>query len=232
MVIEKQIEMVTKYCKENNCVHLIMDNSDDLKEKKKIERICGEGKETNVIYFALPDGNPYSGKRPSSSHGAAINWCWYNVVQKVANIKRVLLLDHDIFPIKEFDIKETLKNQIAYGLKINIGHAWYLWPGLCAFDIEKLHGKKMNFMPGKYGDTGAMNYPIIYASCCVDEMMLAHDRLVWISGETGDEKRSAQRDSVQVIDESWIHMINASNWAGLDNVEEKFKQVIEMLENL
>lgn len=228
-VIGTQIKQVEKYCQDKEYVHLIMDNSGDEKVKRKIENVVKENQSEKIIYFSMPKSNPYSGKAPSSSHGAALNWCWYNVINQVNNLRYVMFLDHDIFPTRNFSVKNLLNNQTVYGLKDARDKFWYLWPGYCMFNVACLKNKKVNFMPGKYGDTGAMNYPIIYQKCCVEKMKFATEKMICINENIEQTNQILQRDNVQVIDETWLHMINASNWFKLENVEEKYKKVVNLL---
>ena len=104
-VIEKQIELLSKFCKDEY-IYLVADNSTILEKSNKIEKICHEG---NVYYYRLPANNPFNNYDPSSSHGASLNYIWRNIISKLDNVDYIMMLDHDIFPTSFFSVKEMLK---------------------------------------------------------------------------------------------------------------------------
>lgn len=226
-VIKQQIILINRYC-ETEYIFLVIDNSTTEEMREKMFRLCSLNYNQNVRYCAMPSDNPYSGNSPSKSHGMALTWCWYNIVRKIPDIRYLLFLDHDIFPLKSFSIKTILSGQDFYGIKEVEGDIWYIWPGYLAFDMKALKNKKLNFMPWKSGDTGSALYKSVYRYYNIDDIIFANDPLMKIIDEQDDSK-SAQETSVQIIDESWLHMINASDWAGVGKMDIKFNKVMELL---
>jgi len=112
-VIEEQINTIKTHCLDEYS-YLVVDNSSDLLISKRIEEICTNN--PNVTYLKLPKWN-YKKLAPSNSHGIALNYVFKSIFKGCTNIKNVLLLDHDIFPLKNFSITEINNSQDVYGLK-------------------------------------------------------------------------------------------------------------------
>lgn len=225
-VIKLQIEKIRLFCQDNYCL-LIADNSTDEETRRKIAELC---KKEGVLYYPLPKQNPFNGYDPSASHGAALNYVWKNVVQNLDDIRYVMLLDHDIFPSEVFSVNKMLGNASFYGLIKERELGWYLWPGFSCFDKYKIN-KGMNFLPSKYGDTGSAIYPRLYAKYDVKDIRRASDVYVDLymksEHDNTDDMYVDQRNRIEIIDETWIHMINAADWAGVGGMEKKFAEMMQ-----
>ena len=78
-LIEKQIELVKRYCRDEGYRHVIVDNSPKRSSREQIKMIC---EQEDVDYVSVPC---YIDKLISHklfgnglSHGAALNWMFYH----------------------------------------------------------------------------------------------------------------------------------------------------------
>jgi len=217
-LIEEQIRLVKKHITDNNYIHIIADNSSEKEKRESIKAVCTK---ENIPYFSLPF-NWFSKihKRPSYSHGLAMNWVYYNLIQK---IKPGVFgfTDHDIFPTKPYSIMQKIGHQDLYG-KLNNrtpnNHhqlIWYLWAGFCFFKYESVKNLNMNFLPCKvddiFLDSGGSNYFSLYSKYDLDQLQFSAP----IVEEYFREGKVYHSDLLHFIDNDWVHTINGSNWARL-----------------
>ena len=226
-VIKKQIELIEKFCKDSY-VYIVADNSTDINKRTNIKEICIN---RNILYYPLPINNPFNNYDPSSSHGAALNYLWKNIVDKISHIDYIMILDHDIFPTNYFSVEEMLNNQPFYGLVKERKLGWYLWPGFCCYKKESCIGKVINFLPSEYGDTGSSNYLSLYQNFDLYKVNKATFECVDldINKVECSDKYIDQKNRIEIIDTKWIHLINAADWAGVGNVNKKFEKMMNFI---
>jgi len=214
-LIEEQIRLMKKYITNSNYVHIVVDNSSDKKKRGTIKAVCAKA---NIPYFSLPF-NWFSkiDKRPSYSHGLAMNWVYYNLIKK---IKPSIFgfLDHDIFPIKPYSLLQKIGNQCFYGRLVDKTpdnypkKLWYLWAGFCFFNFDSIKYLDINFMPCKvddiYLDTASSNYFPLYSKYDIESLHFPAP----VVEEFFREGNVYHSDLLQFIDDDWIHTINGSNW--------------------
>jgi hypothetical protein len=219
-----------KYIKMNlkdQFIYMIADNSSLSNASKDIEIYCNS---QNIPYVKLPP-NPY--QNPSKSHGMALKWVYKNIIN-IYNPLYFGFLDHDILPYKETSIIPLVRNGV-FGLVQERDTKWYLWPGFCFFELKKLQGVKINFMPSSGLDTGGANYYSLYKN--IDRDTLVKVPQVYI--DTNTKKIVSNIDdqntttTIECIGD-WIHLMRASNWNSQKNnktssVEEIISQVKEIL---
>ena len=223
-VIEQQIGTITNHCMDSY-VYIVADNSSDLSVSKIIEKLC-EGR-VNVLYIRLPKWN-YNRLNPSKSHGIALNYVFRSILKSFIDLKRVLILDHDIFPINDFSFSDIYNGQDLYGLKMQNKGIWYIWPGFMYINIEKYDLNKFDFKPGYGGDTGSSNWKTIFENLSESNMKFASLKKKLINDAPYGE-HIRQSSEVDILDDAWIHMVNASDWAGIGNMDLKLKKVKELL---
>ena len=199
--ISHQIRLVTKYL--SDCyVYIVLDNSSDPKSSLKIEQLCAE---SNIHYINLPN-NPYSGFDPSFSHGLALQWFLKNwVIPK--KIKYFGFIDHDIYPIRRTTLTDKLNDAPCYGHIQYRGNYWYLWPGFCFINTDKINPVTLNFLPvhSMQMDTGGGNWKAL-SKIELQTIEVPKYRLQNITNST--EK---QNNSIEFIGD-WAHTFNASGW--------------------
>jgi len=216
-VITEQIRLLAKYLKDPY-YYTVADNSSDQAKQEAIMRLCSK---SGAGYIRLPK-NPYSKKAPSSSHGFALNWAYRNYI-KSRRAAFFGFIDHDIYPIQPTSVVESLERTPAFGLVQERKDAWYLWPGLCFFARDYVKDKKIDFMPGKYGDTGSENWESLYTG-------LDKTKVPQLCHEYGHlrEGDNAQSDWFEYVGD-WLHTFNASCWLEIEDKEGKDSLVAELL---
>lgn len=136
---------------------VVCDNSNKTAARRDIARIC-EGR--GIPYLGLPF-NPEH--HPCRSHGIALNWVYYNIVERVK--PRVFgFLDHDLFAVVPLDLAAQVADQPVYGKLNDSAWGWNLWAGFCTFDraaIADLRPDFNNDLPRQL-DTGGCNWMRIY----------------------------------------------------------------------
>ena len=139
---------------------IVCDNSKNPAARREIESIC---KDRGVPYLALPFNLEH---HPCRSHGIAMNWVYYNVIDRLR--PRVFgFLDHDLFPTERLDLAALVADQPVYGLRETLYNSvwgWNLWAGFCVFDRAAV----ADFLPDfnndypRQLDTGGRNWMQIY----------------------------------------------------------------------
>ena len=215
-LIQIQIRLFRKFIKENY-VLLIADNSSDDKNSDLIYAKCIHEKVDDI---KVPRQKMF---KNSTSHAIALNWVYKKIIYN-CKFDTVGFLDHDIFPIKDTFIAEKIKNKLAFGVlnyamdintkdiwSIRGTQDWYLWPGYAFFNVSCLKKLNVDFRPillkNKHFDTGGRNWFNIYSKFPVDKFCFVS----FISIKIG-EGNSRQNNYVDVVDETWVHLINGSNW--------------------
>lgn len=224
-VLLHQIELVKKNITDKNYKYLIADNSNNEEQSIKIAEIC---KEHNLGYIKLPKNKWLDKRSGSYSHGAALNWLYYNYVAK-RNAKVFGFLDHDIYPLKSINIEEKVGSQGFYGYPRLKEHCWYIWPGLAFFENEKLSGINVNFSPcmvdKMYLDTGSSLFPVFYGKFDRDKVNFASFHRFPLT-DIGYKNESL----VEFIDDkTWFHSANASYWKKVNKYEDIIDDIIQKL---
>jgi hypothetical protein len=135
----------------------VCDNSSDARASREIERLC---RDRGVLYLPLPLNLEH---HPCRSHGIALNWVYYNVIDHIR--PRVFgFLDHDLFAIETLDLARLVADQPVYGLINESVWGWNLWAGFCVFDRAAVAGFDPDFNNDnpRLLDTGGRNWLQIY----------------------------------------------------------------------
>jgi hypothetical protein len=217
-LVEQQIRLIKKHLQDKNYTHIIADNSTDKEKRKRIQGICAR---YHIAYISLPFNPVYKFlKKASYAHGMAMNWVYYNFIQ----YRRPAIfgfIDHDLFPIENYSVREQFEkypNQDFFGVLRDRTQGWYLWAGLCFYKFDKIKSYKINFNPyvyrGIYLDTGGTNYVRMYSKYNKDGLKFCKPATAITINADGTNYHN---DIIHRIDEAWIHAINGSNWAKLDD---------------
>jgi len=194
------IDLTTQITRRNLVGTLVVcDNSRQAAARSEIERIC---RDRGVPYLALPF-NPEH--HPCRSHGIAINWVYYNVIDRLR--PRVFgFLDHDLFAIERLDLAALVADQPVYGLLNRSDWGWNLWAGFCAFDRAAIAGFLPDFNNDnpRLLDTGGRNWTQIYRHLDRGRIRFADSRTLEIY--LPDDGR---RLTVQTVDDC-LHVGGAS----------------------
>lgn len=237
-LIRKQIEMVRKHVKGTAFQHIILDNSSSISKRRAIKKVCDD---TATEYIAVPRRITWltcnSLFYPSYSHGAALNWAYFHIIQS-RKPHRFVLLDHDIMPVKPYDFIAALGTQDFYGLERRRECGWYLWPGFSIFSYDAIADKKVDFSPvyvkHTYLDAGGHNFLSIFCNYYPSDLRFAinQPRRIRITQSLRTYDDIYHGDFIQVIDNAWIHIINGSNYAHIRGKENIVNQLIDKLEDI
>ena len=237
-LIEKQIELLKKYGRDENYRHVIVDNSPQRSCRRQIKQIC-EREDVDYVGVPLFIDRLISHKLFGNglSHGAALNWMFYHVL-KINKPERFALLDHDIFPLNVFSLIEILGLRDFYGVERNKGIGWYLWPGWCVFMYDIVEKCRPNFLPifvdDVYFDSGGGNYEHLYSHYPLCEMEFPDVVTKRVKKTEGlyNHNDIYHADCIQYIDHIWLHVINGSNCADIPGKEDFVDYILNNMESL
>jgi hypothetical protein len=195
-MVEWQIHLVRKYLAEHHG-YIVFDNSSDSRKRADLRRLCAR---ENVPYVSLP--RLVLG-RNSFSHAAAMNWIAKHFV--ASHQPAVFgFIDHDIFPMATFSVREKIAGKRVYGLRYSHGNAWYLWAGFCFFSKVPVAGLNFDPVPHGYLDTGGANWDRLYRDLGPEDANFA---------ERSEIDTTENGRNFESID-GWLHAGNAGNWNG------------------
>lgn len=206
-LIEKQLELIDKFCTDKPDI-IIFDNSN-------VECIKANFK-SNHIYYNFTDGYYLN---PSDSHSTAANAA-YKMFSPFYN--RLLFLDHDCFPIKEFSVSEMLIGWCLAGLGQQKTKT-YFWPGCVAFDVNKLKGFPVDFSTSQeYGlDTGGNLYRIleVFQGTYLNEQHIPNPYFT----------EPPYNFYSTIHNGTFMHFTNASNWNNTPLNEQRMESLYKIL---
>lgn len=160
-----QLALASEFLHESNL--LVCDNSSSGAAADSIAKICDQ---QGVKYLRLPD-NPWTGKNPSRSHGAAMNWVWHHLIRP-ARPKTFGFIDQDLYPIGPSTPHREIGECGCFGDKRWSGHRWFLWAGYCFFDFESVINQPLDFGLDWFAglDTGGANWEVLYRHILSDSI--------------------------------------------------------------
>lgn len=200
--------------------YTVFDNSNNEDISIEIKNIC---EKLNTCYIKLPKQTFLPKGMGSYSHGIACNFL-YNKFIKNGGAKYFGIIDHDIFPIKKFNISYYLEKQFFYGSK----HRFYIWPGFWFMRMDYLIDKRIDFRPSfrLNGDTGASHAPILFKNIDFSNYLLVKDEHRFF-----DESNDIFDNGYSYFDCGWIHCWNGSNYMGKKNLNIKMNKIFELLDS-
>lgn len=188
--------------------YVIADNSNKIESSKNIKEFC---KENKISYVKVP-WNPLTNVRASGSHAIALNWITKNIIRKY---KPTFwgFLDHDIFPIKRTSVLENLDKGLWGAIRTRKEKWWYLWPGFCFFEYEKVRKYNFNFFPyhaDKDGltflDTGGSNYLTVYQKLGRENLREAKSKIINLNTNMELKKGEDSSQTFELINSHWLHL--------------------------
>ena len=225
-LIEKQIEQIRLMIKDSDYQYVVADNSLNRKKREAIKEVCMQ---QGIDYIRIPYlMTLLFHYQIAVSHGAALNWIYYHYLREKRPM-RFSLLDHDIFPVRDFNMTTTLGLRDFYGVSRMKDEEWYLWPGFCIYNFDTFPTEP-DFLPRytkkNFLDTGGGNYRKFYCKYSLKDVAFPEVRTIRIKNSKELVRRCDiyHSDYVQIVDDAWLHLINGSNYAnikGKDDVIEK-----------
>ena len=197
--------------------YTVFDNSTREEIAKEIEEICHQ---ENVGYIRLPKQDSFYS---ATSHAIALNYLWRNYYSK-SDARYYGILDHDIFPLSNFDISEHIIGQPIFGFlkdnkiqQLQMGQAykgaWFMWPGFSFFDMDYLRTNgyvaKLDFGRDMLRDldTGGKNYKILYKHLKLSKLRRANSDFIKL-----DQSAGSFWSGYEQYNCGWIHMWNGSGY--------------------
>lgn len=217
-VVEYQIKTLQKFFS-YPFRYTVFDNSTDEQKADEIYRICSL---YDIGYIRLPKQDFIPAGYGSYSHGVACNYLFYNYIKNGMG-KYFGLLDHDIFPIGQFDISGYLEEQEFYGIR----HGRYIWPGFFFVRMDHIKRIKLDFRPSLWlqGDTGACNRYRLFRNVDFSKYKIPVDQHRFFEDNSDFFEYGYSYFSC-----GWIHCWNASNYMGKD-ISQKMKNIFLLLED-
>lgn len=208
-------------------LHIVVDNSTDLKVREQLYQFCLENK---IAYISLPK-NFLNWVGGSYSHAAALNYTYKHIIQKRQPFA-FGQIDHDLFPTRPISIINKLSKQPVYGPLRLRDQWWYLSAIMSFFQYDFVKDKKVDFMPVTpdkiYLDSGGGNWYDIYSK--LDRKSLVFPTECIEPLRDGGDRHG---DSLEFFDDKlWLHTINGSCWKKINNQSEKNNHVREYLDQL
>ena len=208
-------------------LHIVVDNSTDLKVREQLYQFCLENK---IAYISLPK-NFMNWVGGSYSHAAALNYTYKHIIQK----RRPFAfgqIDHDLFPTRPISIINKLSKQPIYGPLRLRDQWWYLSAIMSFFQYDFVKDKKVDFMPVTpdkiYLDSGGGNWYSLYSQLNRERIIFPNECIEPLR-DGGDR----HGDSLEFFDDKlWLHTINGSCWKKINNQSEKNNHVREYLDQL
>lgn len=254
-VINQQIRLINKYIKDNY-LYIIFDNSKDDQISNNIKKLCVD---TCTSYVRLPKCfNKVYLDTPSINNGVALSYIYYNFIL-LKKPKYFGFIHHDVFPIKEVNMKQIIEYKDFYGVylwSIPNNIAWSLHPCFCFFKTDFLVNKPVSFLPRykvmsyapPYLDTGGENWNFIFNgmnyNTHIDGPKLSkkvYDTLIEesILKQLNKKKKKFAGGTIDgtyfIYNNNWIHTCNASNWfeksLGISIYQKKTLEIIKLLDS-
>ena len=221
-LIAKQASMIDRQFLDT-CSLVVADNSSDEGARRTIEKIC---RDSGASYLPLPKNPSFY---PSLSHGYALNYV-YRTLVTMSEAPYVGFLDHDIFPITDLSYKECVSSHGVYGRIQDAGAAWYYWPGFFFFERGLFGDSSADFRPGRVpsgigrsqvvGDTGSGNWRKFFSRMDLSSTPSCSKGFLSVNSSlrlpTLTSSASKQDEYFELLDGKWLHVVNGSNWAGVD----------------
>lgn len=149
--LERQIECIHKFLTNRNQIYVIHDSRND-EYVSDFLPIC---EKYNVEFF---HNNSLPGKSPSDYHSSSVQWAYDNIMLKKCTDDFVIILDHDMFLIDQFDVEQYMIGYDVAGCLQKRKDVKYLWPGLTILNMNSISNIQFTFSNGYFNgqmlDTG------------------------------------------------------------------------------
>jgi hypothetical protein len=209
--LEKQYYSFKKFLKRPHQL-VCINNASDMRDKSKIFSVCSE--------YGIP--NYYTGNirhdKAGSSHQQALNWAWKSLISKHSDT--VIIVDHDMFPIKEFNLYEGY--DVAAVMQGRGEHIRYFHPGILIIHPSLKDRDQVDFtgeeIDGLRCDTGGNwhHYLKSHPDLKIKEMSLV---------DIQDDE--FKENELQMCEDFLLHFRAGSNWNNAP--KELFQKKVEVL---
>ena len=208
-LLPRQLDCLQRFCQDEYKV-IIIDNSTHLEQRQAVKYHA-----RNCTYIRCKAHS----NNGSESHAFAAN---LSHTKFKDDFDFLFWLDHDCFPFAPFSVERTLDGKVAAGL-LQVKEQTYFWPGCFMVDAKKVNDVDFSVAPGL--DTGGMTHKIIDT--------FGIDNCVQFS-EVHEENpyfNKTRYNFYSVINETFMHYINGSDWAMTGHNEERLNSLHNVLKN-
>lgn len=157
-ILQYQIDCLKKFIINDFELHVVYDSRDEI-YYDEFKKICDK----NFAYFHYHKSS--LGHSPSFYHAQALEWISKENIFNTKEDSIIMILDHDMFLIEEFDLLAEIADYDVMGLLQERGNVEYFWPGLCIFKKSSIENIEFDFYPqmvnGYFLDTGGGTYKIL-----------------------------------------------------------------------
>jgi len=213
-LIMRQTKLFRKFCLEP-IDFIIIDNS-------TIASVTEAIKYHNADCIYHKTSTPHG--QPSLSHAFAANFA-YSLYKD--SYDYLIWTDHDLFPIKSFSIEDMLEEKWIIGLEQIRKHIKYLWGGFIIINNKKIPKEYVDFYPTNIDnvqlDTGGEFHRIIKEY---------PDMIGYVNEEHIENHLCTDHfyNFYAMLDKKFMHFINGSNWAGIQNFEQRQNSLLNILD--
>jgi hypothetical protein len=139
-ILQYQIDCFKKYFKREFEFNVVYDTRDS-EHLEQFEKICRNSDVTFYHHVSTP------GNTPSFYNSNAIQWAYDNLIVGSEEDCYVMILDHDIFLIEDFDIEEFMNQTDLAGCVQTRQNVKYVWQGLILFRKSSVENLEFDFYP-------------------------------------------------------------------------------------
>lgn len=226
-----QVDCIKKRFK-NNYQIIVLHDSRNQEYVSEFETIC------NQLNLPLYHHDSVPGKSPSQYHGEAIQWIYDTVIKNDPECDLFLILDHDMFVIRDFDLIEYMGDYDICGNYQSRGSVGYIWPGLIMFRNSHIKNLDFNFLPGMYNgellDTGGGTHLLINSSGIRYKQTTYCYPDTYNDIDLSDPNVNLGYGFELHVDDKFLHFRNACGWHNnmtKDPQDDNKKQVLEYILN-
>lgn len=208
-LLEKQVKCLNNNLKCDYEIIVVHDSRNN-KYVEEFTEICSR------LQLQFHHHSSLEGNTPSGYHSESIQWAYDNIVKPSFIDDIVVLLDHDMFLIKELDMVEYLGDYDIVGCEQSRGNIKYIWPGLCIFKSKSIFPISFDFHPcnffGQTLDTGGGTFQILRT----EEIKFKDTGVLYPSAyddiDLTENSAHLGYPFELHMDRSFLHFRNASSW--------------------
>ena len=208
-LLQQQIDCFNKYLQDDFEFNVVYDTRDD-EYLEQFKEIC----EKNGLNFYRHQSQP--GGTPSFYNSDAIQWTYNNLACKDDEDCFILFLDHDAFPIEEFNVNEFMEGYDIAGCAQERAHITYVWQGLLFLRKSTVSKEEFDFYPkqvdGQMLDSCGGTYALVHNPNIRYRATAVEYPEDYNGINLLDEKNSNGFGFELHIDGKFLHSRNASNW--------------------
>jgi hypothetical protein len=216
-LLQKQFDCFNHYLSGDYNVNVIYDYREDL-YGDEFEKICSD----NNVKLYRHKSEP--GNIPSRYHADSLDWAYNNLLE---DGDYAMFLDHDIFLIDHFDLKDRLDQFDVSGNKQTRGAVSYFWPGLFMFNYSNIKHIPFNFQPCQVDcemlDSGGATYKI-YGDSSIKINLVDQIYPDYYKDLNLKDSNINNGHVFEIFDDGkFLHTHNACNWHNNYEVNDKEK---------